>query len=417
MPVDDEFEGGLTDALGADFARALRGAAALAPAPALHALTAGAERRGRRWRNRRRALVAGGLAVLLLATGGFLVGAGGPHAALPAVPVAPMTSEEVTRLVSGLLPPGSVEVMYAGTPGVAGGNGDIYRTDGTFLFDDGKGASMISYTVDRTELAPGAGAVCMDPFSTPQDSCERTDGPDGSVLVIDKFRDQTDPAQREWRATWAAPDGRRIRIIEHNGQPAAANREEPPLDAEQLRALVTSPAWQRVVDALPARANPPAPPGPSATPTGDPTPSAADLLARLVPLLPPGTTQTPVPGGDSANLLVTAEERTSLLTVHTGPPSARGREDRELALSGPPTPLEVREILADGTLVVVNRFGNGKTAVDPVLHWAAAVYYPDGRQVSLYEQNGENGYTARPGTPALSLDQLKAIVTAPAWRS
>ncbi|MFD9598043.1 hypothetical protein ACFWA9_35525 [Kitasatospora sp. NPDC059973] len=230
--------------------------------------------------------------VLLLATGGFLVGAGGPHAALPAAPVAPMTSEEVTRLVSGLLPPGSVEVSYAGTPGVAGGNGDVYRTDGTFLFDDGKGASMISCTVDRTELAPGAGAVCMDPFSTLQDSCERTDGPDGSVLVIDKFRDRTDPAQREWRATLAAPDGRRIRIIEHNGRPAAANREEPPLDAEQLRALVTSPAWQRVVDALPARANPPVPPGPSATPTGDPTPSAADVLARLVPLLPPGTTQT-----------------------------------------------------------------------------------------------------------------------------
>ncbi|MER6396846.1 hypothetical protein ABT263_12415 [Kitasatospora sp. NPDC001603] len=67
--------------------------------------------------------------------------------------------------------------------------------------------------------------------------------------------------------------------------------------------------------------------------------------------------------------------------------------------------------------MVVNRFGNGKTAVDPVLHRAAAVYYPDGRQVSLYEQNGENGYTARPGTPALSLDQLKAIVTDPVWRS
>ncbi|BFV59423.1 hypothetical protein KCMC57_up45270 [Kitasatospora sp. CMC57] len=46
------------------------------------------------------------------------------------------------------------------------------------------------------------------------------------------------------------------------------------------------------------------------------------------------------------------------------------------------------------------------------MHWAAAVHHPDGRSVEAYEWNGENGYTFRPGTPALSLDQLKAIVTA-----
>ncbi|MEV0535964.1 hypothetical protein [Kitasatospora sp. NPDC050463] len=418
MPVDDEFEDGRTDAFGDDFARALRGAAALAPAPALHALTAGAERRGRRWRNRRRALVAGGLAVLILATGGFVVGAGGPDVAVPAAPAVPMTAEEVVELASGLLPPGTVvRVMHSETPGVLGGTGGIYQTRGTLLFDDGSGASMISYTVDRTELTPDAGAVCIDPFGTPQDSCERTKAPDGSVLVIDKLRGRDNPAQREWRATWAAPDGRRIMIIEHNGQPSASNRENPPLDAEQLRTLVTAPAWQRVFDALPARANPPKPPSPSAPPAADRTPSAAELLARLALLFPPGVTQTAVEGGEGANALVTFEDRTSLLSVHVGPPGARGLEDRSAVLSSPPTPLEVREQLADGTLVVVNRFGNGKSAVDPVLHWTAEVYYPDGRQVRLYEQNGENGYTARPGTPALSLDQLKAIVVDPAWRS
>ncbi|MFJ9448377.1 hypothetical protein ACIRRH_42195 [Kitasatospora sp. NPDC101235] len=73
----------------------------------------------------------------------------------------------------------------------------------------------------------------------------------------------------------------------------------------------------------------------------------------------------------------------------------------------------MREKLPDGTLVVTNRFGNGKTATDPILHWTAEVYSPDGHHVSISEWNGENGYTARPGTPALSLEQLKTIVTDP----
>lgn len=139
MPVDDEFEDGRTDALGADFARALHGAAALAPEPALYLLAAGAERRGRQRRNRQRALLAGGLAVLVLATGGFAMTGGRSDAARPAEPAVHMSSEEVVQLVSGLLPPGSVRVMYAGTPGVPGGTGDPYRTDGTLLLDDGKG--------------------------------------------------------------------------------------------------------------------------------------------------------------------------------------------------------------------------------------------------------------------------------------
>ncbi|MFD0346946.1 hypothetical protein ACFQ0M_14560 [Kitasatospora aburaviensis] len=83
----------------------------------------------------------------------------------------------------------------------------------------------------------------MDGFSMPQESCERTVAADGSALVVDKLKDRNSDDHREWRATWAAPDGRRVMIIEHNGQPATPNRQSPPLDAEQLRALVTAPAW------------------------------------------------------------------------------------------------------------------------------------------------------------------------------
>ncbi|MEU6235065.1 hypothetical protein [Kitasatospora sp. NPDC047058] len=410
MPVENDFEGG--------FALALRGAAELAPEPVLHALAAGAERRGRRRRNQRRAVLAGGLAALVLATGSLAAFGGGVGAVLPADdPARQMSAEEAVQLTRGLLPPGSVRELYAETPGVPGPTGDKYRTRLALAFDDGKGESILIFTVDRTELTPDAAAVCLDPFNTPKDSCDRTAAPDGSVVVVDKLRDRSVESAREWRATWAAADGRRVEVIEYNGQSGQPDRENPPLDADQLRALVSAPAWDQVLDALPRRANPPKASAP-ASPSAEPTAPAAEVLARLVPLLPPGTTHSEVKGGGTANLSVTSEDRTSLLSVTVEAPGARGLQDKQYAESeGSAGSLAVRERMADGSTVVVNQFGNGKTATTPVLHWSAAVYYPDGRKVEIFEQNGENGYTARPGTPALSLEQLKAIVTAPSWRS
>ncbi|MFC9329721.1 hypothetical protein [Kitasatospora sp. NPDC057015] len=394
-----------------DFAHALRGAATLAPDPALHALVADAERRGRRRRGRRRTLLVGGLAAAVLAAGSLsaLVPAIDAGPARPAVES--MTSEEVVELVTSLLPRGEIRFVNVGTPGTPGPTGDRYRTDAALYFDDGKGASVVSFTVDRTEMTPDAAAVCMDPFSTPQDSCERTVAADGSAVVIDRLRDRDNADAREWRATWAAADGRRVQIFEHNGEANRPNRETPPLDADQLRTLAAAPGWQRLFDALPARENPPKP----ATP--EPGPKADEVLAKLVPLIPPGAVVSAQGAGRIAHLTVTYEGRTSMLAVSVTPAGARGIEDKEYAESaGSAGPLAVREGGPDASTVVTNRFGNGKTAVDPILHWTAAVYYADGLHIELNEWNGENDYTARPGTPALDLDQLKAIVTAPAWR-
>ncbi|MFE7564173.1 hypothetical protein [Kitasatospora sp. NPDC057500] len=410
MPVEEEFE--------AEFAHALRGAAALAPDDALFGLAAGAERRGRRRRGRRRAAVAGAVAAVVLVAGGAGVLGGGAGAGLfgPAAgPVQPMTAEEVVQLVTGLLPPGSVQSKFAEAPGDSKASRGEYRNFGALEFDDGKGASVITYSVERGTQRPDEAARCSDPFTTPQDSCERAERPDGSVVVIDKRRDSNVPDQRQWQATWAAPDGTVVRITEYNGQPATPNRAEPPLDAEQLMLVASSPAWARVVAAL--QANPKAPKVPEVpkAPSAPAAPSAAELLATLTRLLPPGATAA---GADEqhATLTVTAEERTSKVSVLAEPAGEQGRKARRSFEEGLPTPLEVREQLSDGTLVVTNRFGNGKTATDPLLHWTAEVYYPDGRSVKLYEWNGENGYDFRPGEPALSVDQLKAVVLAPDWR-
>ncbi|WP_354637557.1 hypothetical protein [Kitasatospora camelliae] len=412
MRVDEEFGGSGAQSLEADFTRALREAADLTPDQALYTLAADAARVGRRRRNRQRVLVACGLLLAVAAGSAASFGIPG-QPVVPAVqPAHPMTADESLALVSGLLPPGTVHGQYIAEPGVAGQDGNRYRTDGTLDFDDGQGASWISYFVEYTSQTPDESAVCMDGFQSPQESCERTVAPDGSVVVIDKLGDRHQADHKEWRATWAAPDGRRIMIIEHNGQPSRPNRPNPPLDAEQLRTLVTAPAWGRLFDALPT-------PRTTPTPKADPTGAApAELLATLVPLLPPGAQNSKPQAGDGAHLMVTFEGRTSMLSVTTAPAGERGLSDKQYADSpGSAGPLAQREHLADGTLVVTNQHGNGKSATDTILYWTAAVYYPDGRSVSISEANGENGYTARPGTPALSLEQLRAIVMSPTWRS
>ncbi|WP_327676154.1 hypothetical protein [Kitasatospora sp. NBC_00458] len=433
MPVENGSCDGSADGVDGfedEFARALRGAASLAPEAALFTLAAGAERVGRRRRGRRRAVLAGGLAAVVLAAGSVGLLADGTAADVfgpSGERVRPMTSEEVVGLVTGLLPPGSVTVLAAETPGVAGPSGNVHETFGVLLFDDGKGASLVSYSVERGSRKPEEAAVCLDPFSIPKEGCDRSVAPDGSVTVIDKLRDVNVTGLRKWQAARAEPDGTVVRVTEYNGQPAAPNREAPPLVEEQLGTMMSAPEWDRVVAALPAdpkapKAKPaqvatPSPGAPAATPGPDgSTPAAPELVAALAGVLPPGA-EASGQDAEHGTLLVTYEGRTSMLAVQVQPAGARGLEERKYAEEGPPTPLEVREKPADGTLVVTNRFGNGKTAVDPVLHWLAAVYYPDGRSVTVSEWNGENGYTFRPGTPALSPEQLKAVATAPVWRN
>ncbi|MFF7592193.1 hypothetical protein ACFZCK_32435 [Kitasatospora purpeofusca] len=441
MPVESDFESNIGAGFEERFARELRGAATLAPDERLFALAAGAERLGRRRRNRRRAAVAGGAALAVLAvgsvgafTGGAGLGMFGP-AAEP-----PMTGNDVVRLVADLLPPGAVTDATASTPGEADPSSDPHLALGLFNYDDGKGVSSIHYFVERGAQTPERAAVCIDPAVRPKDSCDRTVRPDGSVLVIDKARDATFTGQREWRGVYARPDGTVIRLVEFNGSQANPTRELPPLDAAQLAAVVTAPEWGRVVAAIPANPNAPRPSGserppstatPSAAPPSTPTASTAppspgtaspapgeslpELAAVLAGLLPTGAKEV---GRDAENGAVTVEYegRTSRLTIHVEPAGPRGIEFKKGAEEGTPTPLEVRQSLPDGSLVVMNQFGNGKSAVDPLLHWVAWVYYPDGRNILISEGNGEDDHTYRPGQPALSVEQLRAMVMAPDWR-
>ncbi|WP_328957364.1 hypothetical protein [Kitasatospora purpeofusca] len=440
MSVESDVEGNIGAGFEERLARELRGAATLAPDGSLFALAAGAERLGRRRRNRRRAAMVGGAALAVLVVGGLGAFTGGPGpGALGPAAEPPMPGDEVVRLVAGLLPPGAVADARGTTPGDTVGSNDPQLAMGLFTYDDGKGVSLIHYFVERGARTPEQAAVCNPP-AAPEDSCDRSVRPDGSVLLIDKSRDATFAGQRAWRGVYATPGGTVISLVEFNGSQESPTRELPPLDAAQLAAVVTAPEWGRVVAAIPANPNAPKPSGserppstataptiPPSTPTASTAPpspviaspapgdSLPELAAVLAGLLPTGAKEV---GRDAANGAVTVEYegRTSRLTIHVEPAGARGIEFKKGAEEGTPTPLEVRQKLPDGTLIVMNQFGNGKSAIDPLLHWVAWVYYPDGRNILISEGNGEDDLTSRPGQPALSVDQLRAMVVAPDWR-
>ncbi|MDR3035682.1 MAG: hypothetical protein LBV78_21715 [Kitasatospora sp.] len=407
MPTDDELASALS--------RALDGAAGLAP-EALHGqLAAGARRAGRRRQRRRRAAVAGALAVLVLgAAGGFASGGHLPFATTaPADSARPQLSEQrFDELVGLFLPPGTVRRVGGGWSA----DRDPHQMGKVLTFDDGSGESLlqvtVQYTADRIEQLG-----CLDSFQTPTDSCTRTVLPDGSLLVIDKIRSRSDDSVLEWRAFWAAPDGRQVHVTEYNGQPSRAIRPAPPLTDAQLTAMVTAPQWSEAFAALtPVAGTPDAAVSADAHPSPTSTETANALLDKLAALLPTGAA---VADRDAAHtrLAVTADGRRSSLTVAFTPPSQRGLDDLAGLPQRPPTPLEVREPMAGGGTVVVNAFGNGKTATADLLHWTVTVYYPDGAQLLFDEWNGEQFYDTAPGVPALDLAALKAIALSPAWRA
>lgn len=72
---------------------------------------------------------------------------------------------------------------------------------------------------------------------------------------------------------------------------------------------------------------------------------------------------------------------------------------------------------ADGTAVVAITERESKTTDGPIVQWGADALHPNGTRVTVTEWNGPDGRTFLPGTPALDLDRLNALASAPAWRT
>ncbi len=218
--------------------------------------------RGRRMRRRRAASVTAGVAVLAIAgAGGVLAAAGAGHgqgggvASAPARPVltsvakatpAPraMSGAQVAHLFVSMLPQGKVSGVTArGTR-----SGDPYAH---VVLDDGRGPAAIEVGVARDDGPP---APCP-PHDAPGTSCTKTHVHGGTLTVLKSYEYPDHRAEtKDWLATFVLSSGASVQVSEWNAaaeKGAPVSRPNPPLDAARLRALVTDPRWQKVIDATP----------------------------------------------------------------------------------------------------------------------------------------------------------------------
>ncbi|UIX31135.1 hypothetical protein [Streptomyces sp. GQFP] len=422
MPVeqrDDQFEERLGSAL-----RSAGGAFDVDRA----ALVAGGESRGRRLRTRRwTAVVSGAVAIALVGVGGALVapwggdgtgqravGAGGttvgPGDATGTATPTVTTGDDMIDILKNLLPKGGrfSNESARGTDSAPGPY--VYA-----VYDDGKGAAALSVSLGRVE--PGSEQAreatdCPDRTLTPYDDCVSSTLSDAGVLRILKGYEYPDRRvdTKLWTADLVTPEGEHVSVMEWNApaeKDAPISRAEPPLDSEELKTLVTHGAWTVTIDRMPKAETP------SASPASSPPPAVegGSVVSTLTGLLPSGldVVSTGSQEAEYGYVVVDDGKGRSFVQVNVQPDMS----DVEDQLFGPD---RNPETLADGTKVVVKE-GIGDDKGLGLIMRTADTIRTDGMRVvvSAFNSGSQNTGPTR-ATPALTLDQLKAIATSPKWR-
>ncbi|MGK4585925.1 hypothetical protein [Kitasatospora sp. HPMI-4] len=397
-----------------EFASALRAIADRAPEPPGETLALASERRGRRRRLRRRAVVTGAVAVVVLAgvTVSTLPGRAGGQG--PAGGMSPeITGRFMTDTFKALLPAGRVTVDAGYGAGDRGaGQGPLAVLE----FDDGQGAAQLDLSAERVGVpitAATQGTQCIGSVDYPTELCNRVVRSDGSILMVQKFLPRAPDWTRRWWVVYTAPDGRQVQVNElARGSAERPARQVLPVSTQWLTDVVASSVWDPVFGAVTqATASPPAP-GTVADP-----PAAAELRTALRGLLPAGAQARDAGAADvpgSTLLSVTLADRTSNVGIDVMPGSESGDPERRTAFTKDVDPASVVRS-EDGTLTVARTYGASKSAAEPVVQWVVEALRPDGTLVAVSEWNGTDPAAPVPGTPALTVDQLRAIAFGARW--
>ncbi|MFD8073833.1 hypothetical protein ACFV3E_14415 [Streptomyces sp. NPDC059718] len=378
--------------------------------------------RGRRIRGRRTAAVAGtvaavaavGVTAALVVPGGT-AGDTGPSA--PSGLQATRGSAEdfgrtaeqkkLLRLLGGLLPKGGFLSGRA-----AGPRDDPRARPSSFaevVWDDGHGASTISVGLDLADQSGQDLTECPDLALMKQGTtCRRTELPDHSVLVVIKTWEYQDEREgpKNWQAILTTAEGRRIWANEWNAPEEKAkqtSRDNPPLDAAQLGALVRAPVWNGVFDAFHA------PPRVPSNTTVSAEPSGTKILKRLKAVMPAGLKIT-APVGEDGYAHITVDDGHGPTLVEVNVQHWAEKDFGDLQFSDP-------ETLPDGTKVQTTQ-GAGDKGGAGIQQWTADTLRPDGLRVVISELNS-GGYHRPPTrtTPALAMDALVKAATDPRWKS
>ncbi|MFF7359853.1 hypothetical protein [Streptomyces sp. NPDC008125] len=437
------------------------------------ALLDGAVGIGRRGVRRRRfaAVTGGAFALALVALGGGLAtglvgGAGaGTELASGTKTVTPgaggedsgrktghgVSGTEMVKTLTALLPGGKVSQgagvgteagwapMKVHVANALGGTAGVTLTGAkaSVVYDDGDGPVTVTASLYPTKwLVPGTGGNTTDHLCL-SGSDGAGDAPAGVVWAFDEIDappahapdgttgTQSDegcpstPSSSEPRADGLA--GNRFRVTKDEvtldvrvysgvlGGSAVPARTTPPVDGAELTALARSDRWETLIPRLRAEADVAAGPSPSSTPSRAPELDYSALMPTLLKLLPHDVTvvrKQHDEGSEYAELVVDDGKGQSLVGINVQ------RDMRDVAgdLYGS------AETLPGGALLTV-RQAPGEKGGQGIVQWTADLMYPDGMRVVVMAFNADRqDGTATRTEPALSVAELKALVTSPKWR-
>ncbi|GAA2640036.1 hypothetical protein [Streptomyces vastus] len=388
--------------------------------------------RGRRLLLRRRAAVVGGVAAVALVgvSGTLLVPWGGAGDGQQSVadrrstPTAPaeddgkVSGAELVHTLKKLLPKGEfTEEQGRGTDAELLPYAQV-------VFDDGKGPGAVSVGLNRVE--PGSEQArqwteCPDRTLVPYDRCTASRLPDGSALTL--FQGYEYPDRRvdtkRWTADLVTPQGHHVSVSEWNAaaeKDAPVSRANPPLSTDQLKHVVTAPAWRTAIDAIPenpkgedSKGQGPNAQAPENTPTTPPGADGAAISQTLASLLPKNVDVVSKGGQETeyAYVVVDDGKGESLVQINV----QQNMSDVEDQLFGADA-----QILPDGTRVATSQ-GTGEKGGAGVVMWTVDTIRTDGRRVviSAFNSGTQHGAATRE-TPALTMDQLREIATSLKWQ-
>ncbi|MFI0810688.1 hypothetical protein [Streptomyces echinatus] len=318
---------------------------------------------------------------------------------------APVDGDEMVRTLRSLLPPGGT-VSHASGRGTDEGESGV-RPAAELTYTTAEGSSGIDITVGRLDPGiPGdqqGDGGCLPVEVRPYDTCTTQKLAGGAVLDTTKSftYPNADTGQKRWYVVLTTADGAQLTVQEFGGggEKASSGGADPLLSVAQLTSIVRSPAWHKVIAALPAPQGTPATPAERAP--------GARLTRVLKAHLPHGGTVSDVNASDGLVQLVHDDghgknmvevdvqfDRTDDLAGHMGCAGVSG----DCAAT----------TLGDGTRVKKVRGTSEKGGSAQV--WSVDVLYPDGRRVLAREVNSfaESAPVTRP-RPELSMDQLRDI--------
>lgn len=418
------------------------------------ALLDGAVEVGRRGVRRRRiaAVTGGALALALVALGGGLatglVGgpgapaelASGTHSVSPAAGAGSgVSGTEMVETLASLLPGGKV------SEGSGIGTGELKDgavASASVVYDDGEGPTTVTASLYPTpSYVPGGGQVAAcreaagDLRDVPAGVTVAFDGVGGPALTDATGKRQpggecptgADATAPEagglvgYRFRGLAAGGVTVDVRAYSGVldgTADPVRTTPALDRRKLTALGQSPAWRPLAGRLKAitsardRSGPTGSGSPAPTPTPTPSPAPrldySTLMPTFLKLLPDDVTvvrQQHADGEEYAEVVVDDGEGESLVGINV----QRDMRDVGGDLYGS------AETLPDGTLLAV-RQEPGEKGGAGVVQWTADSMRPDGMRVVVMAFNAaQQSAAATRSEPALSIDELKALVTSPEW--